>query len=141
MITEWLSLLTLIGVIGVWIGAMRSRERALHAARRICSAQSVQLLDETVGLGGLRLRRRDGLLRLMLRYDFEVSLDGLDRYPGHLWMVGGHVVEIGSHWSPRVSDSEHLDAERQVVDLLGRMRRTSSAEDPRIGHDEESGST
>ncbi|MBB6184037.1 DUF3301 domain-containing protein [Oleiagrimonas soli] len=120
MTYEWLFLLALMAVIGLWLSAMRSRELALRAARSICKAQSVQLLDESVGLSGLRLRRGEGLPQWMLRYAFEVSLNGQDRHAGHLWMVSGRVVDLHTEWpTPEAS----AGAETQVVDLMQRVRR------------------
>lgn len=120
MITQWLTLLGLMLVIGLWLAAMRSRERALRAARGICKAQVVQLLDESVGLSGLRLRRHHGRLQWMLRYAFEVSLDGQDRHAGHLWMAGRRVVGLHGDWPPPPGDA--LDMDPKVVDLLQRVR-------------------
>lgn len=98
MIEEWLYLLALIAAVGLWLAALRARELALQAARNLCSAHSVQLLDETVGLAGLRPRRHHGRLRLALRYSFEVSLDGSDRHRGDLWMLDGRVVAASTPW-------------------------------------------
>ncbi len=126
MITEWLTLLGLMLALGLWLGAMRSRERALHAARGICRTQVVQLLDETVGLSGLRLRRHHGWLQWMLRYDFEVSLDGHDRYSGHLWMAGGRVIGLHGQWPAPPSDA--LDVGPKVIDLLQRAGRRDDAD-------------
>ncbi|GAB3034019.1 hypothetical protein GCM10027285_15940 [Oleiagrimonas citrea] len=122
MINEWLFLLGLMAAIGLWLAAMRNRERALHAARGICKTQGVQLLDESVGLSGLRLRRHDGLPQWMLRYAFEVSLDGQDRHTGHLWMAGGRVTGLHTGWPQRTLE-EVADPDHAVVDLLQRARR------------------
>lgn len=120
MITQWLTLLGLMLAIGLWLAALRSRDRALLAARNICRTQEVQLLDETVGLDGWRLRRHRGRLQWMLRYAFEVSLDGHDRHPGHLWMAGGRVIGLHGDWPPPPADA--LDVDSKVSDLLERMR-------------------
>jgi len=121
MITQWLTLLGLMLAIGLWLASMRGRERALRAARGICHAQEVQLLDETVGLSGVRLRRHDGWLQLQWRYAFEVSLHGHDRYAGQLWMAGGRVVGMHANWPPPPTDA--MDMDTRVVALLTRVRR------------------
>jgi len=121
MIIQWLTLLGLMLVIGLWLASMRERERALRAARGICQAHEVQLLDETVGLSGVRVRRHDGWLQCQWRYAFEVSLRGHDRYAGQLWMAGGRVVGLHAGWPPPPADA--MDVDTRVVDLLTRMRR------------------
>lgn len=122
MIGQWLLFLGMLAAAGLWLGAMRSRERALASARRICAAHAVQLLDETVGLSGLRLRRHHGMLQLMLRYGFEVSVEGLDRQPGTLWMAGGRMVSATTNWLPPDANGSG-NAEKTVVDLLQRLRK------------------
>lgn len=97
--TQWLLLLIVVALILAWLEAMRVRDLALHEARRLCQSQQVQLLDETIGLAGLRLRRHDGRLKLEKRYGFEVSLDGHDRHHGHLWLAGRRVVGISTPWA------------------------------------------
>ncbi|PWK92194.1 DUF3301 domain-containing protein [Fulvimonas soli] len=88
---QWtdLSLLLALGaVIAPWLGLSRARERATEEVRRQCVRHGLQLLDETVGLRAVRLRRLGGRLRLERCYGFEVSIDGDDRESGQLWMAG-----------------------------------------------------
>jgi hypothetical protein len=82
-------LLTLVAFIGLWMKLSRAREIAMDEARRQCDRHGLQLLDETVGLRGIRLRRHHGERVLERCYGFEVSIDGDDREPGKLWMVAG----------------------------------------------------
>lgn len=89
-----LDMLVLLGLgasVGLWMKSSAGRERAVREARALCRQYGLQLLDETVGLRRLHLRRIDGLLRLERCYDFEVSVDGHDRKAGQLRMIG-HVV-------------------------------------------------
>jgi hypothetical protein len=83
-----LLLLALGGTIGSWLKLSGARDRAVREARRQCELHGLQLLDETVGLRGLRLARVNGLRRVERCYGFEVSIDGHDRAPGRLWMIG-----------------------------------------------------
>ncbi|HET7360273.1 MAG TPA: DUF3301 domain-containing protein [Rhodanobacteraceae bacterium] len=103
MSTEVLVLLLMIAVAVAWTQATRMRERALAAAQRLCAAQDVQLLDQSVGLAGLRLRRHGGWA-LECHYGFEVSLDGKDRHHGRLWLVGGRLAGVSTPWR----DSAHV---------------------------------
>lgn len=87
-------LLALLGLIGAWLKFSRGREQAVDEARRQCRQHGLQLLDETVGLRSLRLRRGPGPLQLERCYTFEVSIDGDDREPGRLWMIGRRVTGL-----------------------------------------------
>lgn len=89
---DMLVLLVFVAGVGLWMKSSTARERAVREARGLCQRYELQLLDETVGLRRLRLRRMDGLLRIERCYDFEVSVDGRDRKSGELWMVGNVVT-------------------------------------------------
>ncbi|MGN6382848.1 MAG: DUF3301 domain-containing protein, partial [Dyella sp.] len=98
---DLLLLLVLGGIVAAWMKLSRARELAVAAARRHCELQGLQLLDETVGLRALRLRRLDGHRRLERGYDFDVSVDGDDREQGRLWMIGQRVSGLSLptvHW-------------------------------------------
>ncbi len=88
---DLLLLLFIGGIITAWMKLSRARELAVAAARRHCELHGLQLLDETVGLRAMRWRRIDGERRLERGYDFEVSIDGVDREQGRLWMIGQRV--------------------------------------------------
>jgi len=87
-------LLVLGATVGLWLKLSVARERAVRVARQECRRHGLQLLDETVGLRALRLRRIDGLRRLERGYGFEVSVDGHDREPGRLWMIGEALTDL-----------------------------------------------
>lgn len=90
-----LLLLLLFGAtVGLWLKLSGARERAVREARRQCRLYGLQLLDETVGLRALRLRRVNGLRRVERCYGFEVSIDGHDREPGRLWMIGDALTSL-----------------------------------------------
>jgi hypothetical protein len=88
---DLLLLLVLGGIVTAWMKLSRAREIAVSAARRHCELHGLQLLDETVGLRAIRLRRLDGHRRLERGYGFDVSIDGEDREQGRLWMIGQRV--------------------------------------------------
>lgn len=93
-VNDLLVLLALVAVIGLWLKLSAARERAAAEARRQCERHGLQLLDETVGLRALRLRRVAGRRRLERCYGFEVSIDGADREQGSLWMLGDGMSEL-----------------------------------------------
>jgi len=94
VIGEWWPLGLLAGVAWLWWDGLRKRELAMQAARALCLRTGVQLLDETVALRRLRLRR-DALQRLRLHreFAFEYSSSGDDRLPGRVYLLGDRVVE------------------------------------------------
>ncbi|WP_329742507.1 DUF3301 domain-containing protein [Dyella sp. A6] len=85
---ELLPLLVLFALVGLWMKLTRARELAVAEARRQCERHGLQLLDETVGLAGVHLRRVRGSYRIERSYAFEVSINGNDRESGRLWMIG-----------------------------------------------------
>jgi len=93
-LTDLIALLALAAVAGLWLKSTRTREHAVAEARRQCAQHGLQLLDETVGLRSLRLRRVGGRRRLELGYAFEVSAHGDDRLDGRMWMHGGQLAGL-----------------------------------------------
>lgn len=88
MTGTWIGLLLIGAFIWLWMGAMAARERAILIGQRLCREAGVQLLDQSVALRRLRLRRTAGGLTAARRYAFEVSMDGADRIGGHIDMLG-----------------------------------------------------
>ena len=93
-LSNLLLLLALVAIVGLWLKLSAARERAVQEARRQCLQHGLQLLDETVGLRGVRLRRVNGLHMIERCYGFEVSIDGHDREPGRLWMIGHALTSL-----------------------------------------------
>lgn len=83
------------GAVLFW-RAQRIRETALLATRRHCEREEVMLLDETVGLKRLRLRReaRGEPIRLWRFYEFEFTVTGGERYRGETLLIGERVARI-----------------------------------------------
>ncbi|KRE84939.1 hypothetical protein ASG75_13795 [Rhodanobacter sp. Soil772] len=93
-LSNLLLLLALGAIVGLWLKLSVARERAVQEARLQCRQHGLQLLDETVGLRGVRLRRVNGLRMIERCYGFEVSIDGHDREPGRLWMIGSALSSL-----------------------------------------------
>ena len=93
---DWLDILGLAAIATVlwfWFDSLKARERAIEEARTACIAESLQLLDETVGIHRLALRRDDnGRLGLTRTYHFEFSTTGNDRASGAIVMRGDQVL-------------------------------------------------
>lgn len=83
-----ISLLAIAALVWAWMDALSARENAVRNGRDLCREAGVQLLDQTVSLKRLRLKRVGGWPTFARRYGFEVSLDGSDRHRGHLDLTG-----------------------------------------------------
>ena len=88
-------LLLLLGLgIGLWLwqDSLRAWEQARAVSARACERCRVQLLDDTVALERLWVRRdREGRLRCERIYSFEFTETGLVRRLGRVIMVGRDV--------------------------------------------------
>jgi hypothetical protein len=87
-----------------WIDRMRSQELARAAGKKACKFAGVQLLDDTVELTRLRIRRdHAGQPRFYREFRFEFTDDGDVRYRGAIAMLGQQVLDIvleGEHEQP-----------------------------------------
>lgn len=85
--------LLLLGLaVWIWRDAMRARETANRVCTAACEELGVQLLDETVALHRLRIRREPGRgLRLLRIYAFEYSHTGYDRRRGTIVLAGTQI--------------------------------------------------
>lgn len=97
-----------------WHNALRARERARGLAHALCARAGVQLLDQTVALRRVNLRRIPGHgLRLLRCYGFDLSTDGNDRRQGSLDMIDD---EIASYDLP-VHETTQAPASGNVIEL------------------------
>lgn len=93
-----LLLLILFGAIAVaWSESRAAAEIAVRHGRDACSAAGVQWLDQSVVLVRMRLRRSDdGRMRVLRHYRFEYSINGSDRHPGSLALLGNDLQWIST---------------------------------------------
>ena len=93
------SVLLLFATLGLlvwfWQDTLRIRELALAAAHQVCRRQQLQLLDATVALRRVVLRRSAGRLRLQRTFQFSYSSEGDDRRTGFVITTGNHVEQVG----------------------------------------------
>lgn len=84
-----------IGIAWYWVKAREVKDFALRAAARYCNDLSLQLLDQTVSLKGLRIGRNTAdSLCLVRTFHFEFTSTGEDRYPGQIVIEGRKVASI-----------------------------------------------
>lgn len=80
-------------VVWFWQSNLRYREYTIIQCRKICNEMNVQLLDQTVALSSVRIRKdTDGKYRPLLEYHFEISIDGVNRYSGYVILFGFRVI-------------------------------------------------
>ncbi len=92
---EWLAVGGLLTLGWLWWDGLQKRELAVAAARRVCAQAGVQLLDETVALRRMRLKRDAGRgYRLYREYGFEYSDTGDNRLPGRIHLLGEQVLDV-----------------------------------------------
>ena len=88
-------LVVLAVLMWFWQNTLYLRELALRAAQDVCARQHLQLLDATVTLQRVAVRRSTGRLLLQRTFQFSYSSDGDDRNVGFVIIAGNHVEQVG----------------------------------------------
>jgi hypothetical protein len=92
---ELLAACLLVLLAWFWLDSLRARDAAVAAARAACAAEGLMLLDDTVAIAGVRLRRGDdGRVHLLRAYDFEYSDSGNNRIRGSIVLLGRAVAML-----------------------------------------------
>ena len=81
-------LIALAAALWLWRDSLRAREAAIAICKRVCTAEQVQLLDDTVALAALWPQLSRGGLRLKRVYGFEFSREGVERRHGSITLLG-----------------------------------------------------
>ena len=94
-----------IGALTIlWSASRLAAEAARRASHTACERAGVQLLDQTVMLTKMTLRRDSlGRLRILRRYSFDYSRQGVDRARGTLALMGNELQWISQ---PEATKSE-----------------------------------
>jgi hypothetical protein len=102
---EIFGIIVLAGIAWLWLDSLKVREAAVRAAKEVCAAEGLMLLDDTVAISGLKPRRDDdGRVRLQRSYEFEYSDTGNNRLKGSVVMLGHQMVlfNVGSRPAPEI---------------------------------------
>jgi hypothetical protein len=90
-----LVMLLVAAVVFVWSASRAAADAARRHGHAVCQRAGVQLLDQTVALTRLGLRRdRQGRLRLLSQYSFDYSPDGVNRHRGSMALLGADLQWI-----------------------------------------------
>ena len=117
-------LLILLFIGWLWQIHLKAKEVALLDCRELCKAHDAQLLDGTVTLKRLTLKRDHGKLHFRREYQFEFTLDGQVRFLGHIVMLSYSVV-----WHRL--DKKALNAEPGQVISLDQYKHHKGRNDPK----------
>ena len=99
-----LILFLVVGTGLFWWRQDAFRRRALALAKTACDRANVQLLDDSVGLRHLRLRRSAGKLKIERQFGFEFSPSGAARYAGFVVFHGDSVQAVELDLSRTLAD-------------------------------------
>ena len=102
---EIFALVLLASTVWLWLDSLKVREVAVSAARAACIADGLMLLDDTVAIANLKLKRDDdGQVRLQRAYEFEYSDTGNNRLTGSVVLLGQRVIllNVGLRLAPDV---------------------------------------
>lgn len=95
MAMESTTLIFLLLVALIWYDSMQARERCLTLARRTSLEMNVQLLDDTIALTTLALKRdQNGRLRLRRIYEFRILDNFLDIQHCTIILLGSNVQSV-----------------------------------------------
>jgi Protein of unknown function (DUF3301) len=82
-------------LIWFWFDTMQAREQAIAIGKRHCQNDGLQLLDETVSLSSMKVRRNsDGQVAFRRVYEFEFSDNGDNRRVGSVTLLGRHAESV-----------------------------------------------
>jgi hypothetical protein len=84
-----------LGAFAVWHDGVRAREAANRVAIDACRRRSLQFLDGTVVLAGLRPRLDRTGFRIERNFVFDYATDGVGRASGFIIMLGDEVQHVG----------------------------------------------
>lgn len=92
MLEIWLPLLAIAAAIAGWYHVLRLRERVTAHARQLCEQHGVRLLDDSVALHRMRIKRQRGALQVIREYRFETTCGGNDRQSASITLHGDRIV-------------------------------------------------
>jgi len=101
---DLLILFIVVGIVFFWWQQDKLHRRALALAKTACDRADVQLLDDSVGLRRLRLRRLNGHFIIERHFGFEFSPSGAARYLGLIIFHGTAVHSVDLDLSRTLAD-------------------------------------
>lgn len=103
-----LLVLIIAGLAGItWWSLLKGKEQARHAASLTCREHGLVLMDDTVMLDSIQLRKEDPVNAWGLKYRFDFAHQGILHQGGVVLLAPGHrpVIVIETSEGPLI---EHL---------------------------------
>ncbi len=95
-----LLLFSLAGLAAItWWHLLKGKEKARRAASISCREHGLALMDDTVVLDSIRLKRKGHLHRYSLKYRFDFAKDGILRRGGSVLITPGYHPTVIIHTS------------------------------------------
>lgn len=77
-----------------WWRLLQGKELARHAAAAVCRHHGLVLMDDTVMLHSVQLRKEDPVRAWGLKYHFDFAENGLLRRGGTVLLAPGHAPTV-----------------------------------------------
>lgn len=89
-------LILLLGGLGgiAWWRLLQGKERARQAAASACRAHGLVLMDDTVMLHSVQLKKEDPVRAWGFRYHFDFARDGIPVRGGWVLIAPGHAPTV-----------------------------------------------
>lgn len=85
----------LVGLFSFWWHSDRIKSLAMQRVYQVCNEQQLQLLDQTMVLKGISLKRDDsGNLGIHRHYEFEFTTTGEKRHRGTVNLLGNTMLSL-----------------------------------------------
>ena len=115
--SEWfIASAILFAAIAFWYSTMTSRDAARILVAQFCRNNNLQLLDQTVALRRVTVRRKNnGNLSFIRVFRFDYSDNGFRRRDGMVWMLANQPLQIAVQVADR-QVLENLEPTHQAVE-------------------------
>ena len=119
----FIGLLLLAALYGLWQNSMRARELAFNTAKEMCLEQNLSLLDQTVALEKLRIKRGPRGFYIQRVYAFEYNKDDNQRHSAFITIAKNQVqdCQISPFPSPSLNTprapSQAANDQRKIVEI------------------------
>ena len=88
-------LILLVLLIYIWYETLRLREYVLIKCQQVCRESHLQLLDHTIALTALSIKKHPGDgFSLHRCYGFEYSINGTERLRGYVDLAGRKILAV-----------------------------------------------